>query len=76
MGQNRQALGDRPEAIRAQSLHGQAAERDHDPDAVALAVEMRVLQELGVQVASAMSSRSTSGRERAEAASLPQCVNA
>jgi len=42
MGQDRQALGNRPEAIEAQ-VHGQAAERGHDPQAVALAVAMRVI---------------------------------
>jgi len=48
MGQGRQALGDRPEAIETQSIHGQAAERGHDLNAVALAVAVGVFPELGV----------------------------
>jgi len=48
MGQGSQALGDRPEAIETQGVHGQASERGHDLYAVALAVAVGVLPELGV----------------------------
>lgn len=30
VGQGSQALGDRPEAVQAQGVHGQAAKRGHD----------------------------------------------
>jgi len=48
MGQGGQPLSNRPVAIEPQGIHGQAAKRGHDPHAVALAVAMRVLPELGV----------------------------
>ena len=48
MGQGAQALGDRPEPIEAQRIHGQAAERGHDLNAVDLAVAVRVFLELRV----------------------------
>ena len=48
MGQDGQALGDRPEPIEAQRIHGQAAERGHDLNAVDLAVAVRVFLELRV----------------------------
>ncbi len=48
MGQSGQALGDRPEVTQAQGIHRQAAQRGQDADAIALAVAMRVLTELGV----------------------------
>jgi len=48
MRQSGQSLSDRPVAIEPYGIHGQAAERGHDPHAVALAVAIRVLPELGV----------------------------
>jgi len=48
MGQGGQPLSNGPVAIEPQGIHGQAAERGHDPHAVAFAVAMRVLPELGV----------------------------
>jgi len=48
MGQGGQALGDGPEVTQTQGIHRQAAERGQNPDAVALAVAMRVFPELGV----------------------------
>lgn len=48
MGESGQSLDDRPEAVEPQGIHGQAAERGHDPRAVALAVAMSVLAQLGV----------------------------
>jgi len=48
MGQGSQALSDRPEAIETQGVHGQASERGHDLYAIALAVAVVVLPELGV----------------------------
>ena len=48
MSQGSQALGDWSETIEAQGIHGQAAERGQDPHAVALAVAVGVLPELGV----------------------------
>ena len=46
--QGSQALGYRPEPLQAQRIQGQAAERGHDPHAVALAVAVCVFPELGV----------------------------
>lgn len=48
MGQGGQPLGDRPEPIKPQRVHGQAPERGHDLDAVDLAVAVGILLELGV----------------------------
>ena len=48
MRQGGQPLGDRPEAIESQGVHGQAAERGHDLHAVCLAVAVRVFPQLGV----------------------------
>ena len=48
MGQGGQALGDRPEPIETQSIHGEAPERGHDLNAVDFAVAVRVLPELRV----------------------------
>jgi fructose-bisphosphate aldolase class I len=48
-------------------IKGEAAERGHDPHAVAFAVAVRVSPELRVAGADARSSRSTSGRGRAAA---------
>jgi len=48
MGQSGQPLGDGPEAIQAQGVHGQAAQRRQNLHAVGLAVAVRVLFELGV----------------------------
>ena len=48
MGQSGQALGDGPEVTQAQGIHRQAAQRGHDPHAVALAVAVRVFSELRV----------------------------
>lgn len=48
MGQSGQSLGDRPEAIEPQGVHGQAAERGQDPHTIELAVAVIVLAELGV----------------------------
>ena len=48
MDESGQALGDRPEAIEPQGVHGQAAERGHDLHPVGLAVAVRVLPALGV----------------------------
>ncbi len=46
MGQGGQALGDRPEPIETQSIHGEAPERGHDLNAVNFTVAVRVLPEL------------------------------
>ena len=48
MGQSGQSLGDGPEAIQAQGIHGQAAERGQDLHTVGLAVAVIVFLELGV----------------------------
>ena len=48
MGQSGQALGDGPEAIQPQGIHGQAAERGEDPHAIELSVAVRVFPELRV----------------------------
>lgn len=48
MGQGDQPLGNRPEPIEPQCVHGQAAERRHDLNAVGLAVAVRGLTELGI----------------------------
>ena len=48
MGQSGKSIGDRPEAVEPQGIHGQAAERGHDPHAVALSEAMSVLSQLGV----------------------------
>ena len=48
MGQGGQPLGDRPEPIEAQRIHGEAPECGHDLNAVDLAVEVRVFLELGI----------------------------
>jgi hypothetical protein len=48
MRQGGQSLGARPEAVKPQGIHGQAAERGHDPHAVALAEAMIVFAQLGV----------------------------
>ena len=47
-GQGGQSLGDEPEVTLAQGIHRQAAQRGHDPHAVAFAVAMRVFPELGI----------------------------
>ena len=48
MGQDGHALGDRPEIVEPQGVHGQAAQRRHDLHAVGLAVAVGVFLELGV----------------------------
>jgi len=48
MGQSGQPLGDRPEAVEPQGVHGQTAQRGQDANAIGLAVAVRVLAELGV----------------------------
>ena len=48
MGQSGQSLGDGPEAIQAQGIHRQAAERGHDLHTVGLALAVIVFLELGV----------------------------
>ena len=48
MGQSGQALGDRPEPIQTQDVHGEAAERGQDLHAVHLAVAVSVFLELGI----------------------------
>ena len=48
MSQRGHALGDRPEALEPQGVHRQAAERGQDLHAVALAIAVGVLAELGV----------------------------
>ncbi len=48
MSQCGQPLGDGPEPIEAQRVHGQAPERGHDLNAVDLAVTVSVFAELGV----------------------------
>ena len=47
MGQSGQALGDGPEASQTQGIHGQAAERGQDANAIALSVAVRDFLELG-----------------------------
>ena len=48
MGQGGQPLGDRPETIEAQRVHGQTSQGGHDLNAVDLAVAVRVFLELRV----------------------------
>jgi hypothetical protein len=48
VGQGGQPLGDRPEPIKAQRVHGHAAVRRQGLNAVGLAVTVGVLMELGV----------------------------
>ena len=48
VGQGDQPIGDRPEPIEAQHVHGQASERGHDLNAVDLAVAVCVFLELRV----------------------------
>jgi len=48
MGQSGQPLGARPEAVEPQAVHGQAAQRGQDANAIGLAVAVRVLPEQGV----------------------------
>jgi len=45
MGQGSQVLGDQPVAIEPWGIPGQAPERKQDPNAIALALAMRILPE-------------------------------
>jgi hypothetical protein len=48
VGQGGQPLGDGPEPVQPEGVHGQASERGHDLNAVGFAVAVVILAELGV----------------------------